>query len=163
MDIINQVLFLIILASLTNGKLENADLHNIASQLKVTHYDCGEMTENNFYASNQVSKCNIAPENPEVSRAKIIMYTKHFRQEINATVCRVKFQSEQWHCGFGEDSSMDAHHTGGITIDLSVTASQCRTLAKGGFITLKDEILEFKKGVKTTVVKQKDFDSDETA
>ena len=47
---------------------------------------------------------------------------------------------------------MDAHHTGGITIDLTVIASQCRTLANGGSITLKDETLEFKKGVKTTVV-----------
>ena len=56
MDVINQVLLLIILASFTNGKLENADLQNIASQLKMTHYDCGEMTENNLYALNQVSK-----------------------------------------------------------------------------------------------------------
>ena len=45
-------------------------------------------------------------------------------------------------------------------IDLTVTASQCRTLAKGDSITLKDETLEFKKGVKTTVVKHKDFDGD---
>ena len=111
------------------------------------------MTENNLYALNQVSQCNIALENLEASRAKITMNTKHSRQEINATVCRVKYQSEQWHCGFGDDSSMDAHHTGGITIDLTVTASQCRTLAKGGSITLNDETLEFKKGVKTTVVK----------
>ena len=118
------------------------------------------MRENNLYALNQVSRCNIAPENLEVSRAKITMYTKHFRQEINATVCRVKYQSEQWHCGFGDDSSMDAHHTGGITIDITVTASQCRTLARGGSIALKDETLEFKKGVKTTVVKHKDFDDD---
>ena len=61
------------------------------------------MTENNLYALNQFSQCNIAPENLEVSRAKITMYTKHFRQEINATVCRVKYQSEQLHCGFGDD------------------------------------------------------------
>ena len=38
MDVINQVLFLIILASFVNGKLENADLQKIASQLKVTHW-----------------------------------------------------------------------------------------------------------------------------
>ena len=100
MDVTNQVLFLIILASFSNGKLENADLQKLASQLKVTHYDCGEMTEKNLYALNQVSKCNIAPENIEVKRAKITMYTKHLRQEINATVCRVKHQSEQGHCGF---------------------------------------------------------------
>ena len=158
MDVLNHVLFLFTLVSFQNGKLENADLHNIASQFKVTHYDCGEMTENTLYALHQVSKCNIAPENLEVSRAKITMYTKHFRQEINAAVCRVKHQSEQWHYGFGDDSSMDAHRTGGITIDLTVTASQCRTLAKGVSITLEDETVELKKGVKTTVVKQKDFD-----
>ena len=35
------------------------------------------------------------------------MNTKHFPQEINATVCRVKYQSEQWHCDSGDDSSMD--------------------------------------------------------
>ena len=50
---------------------------------------------------------------------------------------------------------MDAHNTGGITIDLTVAASQCRTLARGGSITLNGETLEFKKGVKTTVVKHK--------
>ena len=155
MDVLNQVLFLIILASFTNGKLENADLQKIASQMKVTHHDCGEMTENKFFALDQVSKCNIAREDLKVSRAKITMYTKHFRQEINATVCRVKHQSEQWHCGFGDDSSMYAHHTGRMTIDLTVTASQCKTLAKGDSITLKDETLEFKKGVKATVVKHK--------
>ena len=72
------------------------------------------MKENNLYALKQVSRCNIAPENLEVSRTKITMYTKYFRQEINATVCRVKYRSEQWHCGFGDDSSMDAHDTGGM-------------------------------------------------
>ena len=48
MYVINQVLFLIILASFTDGKLENADLQKLAPQLKVTHYDSGEMTENNL-------------------------------------------------------------------------------------------------------------------
>ena len=111
MDIENQVLFQIILASFSNGNLANAHLHNIASQLKGTHYDCGEMTEKNLYALNQVSKCNIAHENLGVSKAKITLYTKYFRQEIKATVCRVKYQSGQWHYGSGDDSSMDATDT----------------------------------------------------
>ena len=162
MDVKNQVLLLLILASITYSKPENADLHNIASQLKVAHSDCREMKENNLYALNQVSRSNIAPENLEVSRAKITMSSKHFRQEINATVGRVKYQSEQWHCGFGDNSSMDARHVGGTTIDPAVTASQCRTLANGRSITLKDETLECKKGIKTTVVKDKDFDADGT-
>ena len=101
--------------------------------------------------SFQLNECNIANENLKI-RAKITMYTKHLRQEINATVCRVKYHSEQWHCVFGDDSSMDAHHARGIKTELTVTASQCRTLANGGSITLKDEELEFNKGTKTTVV-----------
>ena len=103
MDVKNQVLFLFFLAIHTNGNSENADLHKRASQLKVTHYDCRARTENNIYALNQVSKGNIAAENLEVSRAKITTYTKRFRQEINAKVCRVKDQSEKWHCGFEDD------------------------------------------------------------
>ena len=53
---------------------------------------------------------------------------------------------------------MGAHHAGGIIIDLTVTAWECRTLANGGPLTLRDETLEFKKGTRTTVAKQKDFD-----
>ena len=157
LDVKNHLLFLLILASFTHGKPENADLQEIASQLKVTRYDCREMTENNLYASNQVSKCSIAPENLAVSRAKIRIYTKHFGKEINATVCRFKYQSEQWHCGFGDDSSIDTHHAR-ITIDLTVTAYQFRTLANRSSITLKIETLQFKKKIETKVVKQKDCD-----
>ena len=94
-DVKKQVLFLFILANFTETKLENADLQKTASHLKVTLCDCGEMPASNLYALNQVSKFNIAPENLEVSRTKITMYTKLFRQEINATVCRVKYQKEQ--------------------------------------------------------------------
>ena len=118
------------------------------------------MTENNLYALNQVSKCNIAPEKVEVSRAKITMYTKHCRQKIIATVCIVKYQIEKWHCGFQDDSSMDAHHAGGKTKDLTVTASRCRILVIGCSITLKDETLKLKKGIESLVVKQEDFDDD---
>ena len=92
---------------------------------------------------------------PRSQQSKNHEVNKKFSTKINATVCRVKYQGEQGHCGFGDDSSMDAYHTGKITIDLTVTASQCRTLAKEGSITLKDETLDFRKGVKTTVVKQK--------
>ena len=123
MHVISQALVQFILASFTNGNFENEDLHNIASQLKSTHYDCTEMTENNLKNLNQVSKCNIAPENLEVN---------HFRQEINATVCRVKYQSEQWHFGSGDNSSTDAHHAG-ITTDLTITASQCGTIMNLNF------------------------------
>ena len=63
MDALNQFFFLIILASFTNGKLEDADLQKVASQLKVTHYDCGEMTQNNLYGVNQVKYQSEQDEN----------------------------------------------------------------------------------------------------
>ena len=139
------------------ASLKTPTCRKTASQFKVTHSDYGETTETNRYGRNQISECNIAPENLEASKGKVTIYTKHFRQEINATICRVKYQSEQWHCGFQDDSSMDVHHAG-KAIDLNVTASQCRTLANGGSTTLKDETLDFKKGTKTTVVNQNKFD-----
>ena len=86
MDVKRQISFLFNLASPTNSKPETPNLKKIASQLKVTYYDCGEKTENKINALIQFSKCNIAAENLEVRKAKITMYTKQFRLEIKATV-----------------------------------------------------------------------------
>ena len=89
MDVINQVLFPILLASFTNGELENADLHNIASQLKVTRYDCGQMTENSLYALNQVPKCNIAPEKSAEQKlrcTKNIFDKKSMQQSVESII-----------------------------------------------------------------------------
>ena len=65
-------------------------LDDIAPTVTVSHYDCSEMSENNLYSLNQVKPCNVAPENIDMSHAKVKMYTKHFRTEINATICSVK-------------------------------------------------------------------------
>ena len=64
-DVLNQVLFLIILASFTNGKLGNADLHNIASQFEVTHYDCGDDREQTLRPERSLKKqyCSWEPRN----------------------------------------------------------------------------------------------------
>ena len=69
----------------------------VAPALKVAHYDCKEMTESTIYAINQVRPCHNTPEELEVSKAKVVLYTKHFRKELNATKCRVQHQREKWH------------------------------------------------------------------
>ena len=56
------------------------------------------MTAKTLYALNQVRQCHIAPEELEISQTKIILYTKHFRKEPNATKCRIQHQREKWHC-----------------------------------------------------------------
>ena len=57
------------------------DADQVAKNLKVSHFDCGAMTENTLYALNQVRQCHITPEELEISQTKIILYTKHFRKE----------------------------------------------------------------------------------
>ena len=60
------------------------DADQVAKKLKVSqsHLGCGALTENTFYALNQVRQCHITPEEMEISQTKIIFYTKHFRKEL---------------------------------------------------------------------------------
>ena len=64
------------------------DADQVARIFKVSHFDCGEMTENTPYALNQVRQCHITPEELKISQTKIIPYIKQFRKELNATKCR---------------------------------------------------------------------------
>ena len=45
----------------------------VAKKFKVSHFDCGAMTENTLYALNQVRQCHITPEQLEISQMKIIL------------------------------------------------------------------------------------------
>ena len=63
------------------------DADQVAPALKVSHYDCSEMTQNTLYANNQVRPCHITPEELEISNARITLYTKYFQKELNATKC----------------------------------------------------------------------------
>ena len=71
------------------------DADQVAKNLKVSDFDCGAMTENNLYALNQARQCHIIPEESEIGQTKIILYTKQFRKEINATKCRIQHQREK--------------------------------------------------------------------
>ena len=110
------------------------------------------MTENNLYALSQVRQCHITPEELEVSQTKIILYTKHFRKELNATKCRIQHQREKWHCGHNDHSSID-HTIAGITSDLVISPEQCRSLAKGKSIYLADQFLAVEYDTKDPIVK----------
>ena len=57
------------------------DADQIAPALKVSHFYCSSMTENSLYATNQVRPCHITPEELEVGKATITLYTKHFRKD----------------------------------------------------------------------------------
>ena len=63
------------------------DADQVAPALKVSHYDFSEMTEITLYAINQVRPCHITPKELEISNARITLYTKCFRKELNATKC----------------------------------------------------------------------------
>ena len=110
------------------------DEDQVAPALKVAHFDCSGMTENTLYAINQVRPCHITPEELEISKAKIVLYTKHFRKELTVTKCQVQHQREKWHCGHHDHSSID-HTIAGILSDIVISREQCPTLAKGKDIT----------------------------
>ena len=105
------------------------------------------MTQNKLYALNQVEQCNVAPENLEVTRASVTLYTKHFRRTINATMCRGKHQSEEWHCGYHDYFSMAIPHNG-ITSDLSLSPETCKAMGEGKEGIIHGQSLKFKKRVK---------------
>ena len=49
------------------------DEDQVAPALKIAHFDCSEMTENNLYVINQVQPCDITPEELEISKAKSVI------------------------------------------------------------------------------------------
>ena len=127
------------------------DAGQVAKNLKVSHFDCGAMTENTLYALNQVRQCHITPEELETSQTKLILYTKHFRKELNATKCRIQHQRKKWNCGHNDHSSID-HTVAGITSELVISPEQCRSLAKGKMIYLADLFLGVEYDTKNPIV-----------
>ena len=128
------------------------DADQVAPALKVSHFDCSSMTENSLYAINQVRPYHYTPEELEVSKATITLYTKHFPKELNATKCRIQHQREKWQCGKLDCSSID-HTIAGISSDLIISPEHCRTLAKGGSINLQGYWIGAEWHTKTPVVK----------
>ena len=81
------------------------------------------MTENTLYAINHVRPRHNTPEELEISKAKFVLHTKHFRKELNATKCRLQHQREKWHCGHHDHSSID-HTIAGIASDIVISPEQ---------------------------------------
>ena len=128
------------------------DENQIVPALKIAHFDCSEMTENTLYAINQVQPFHITPEELEISKAKVVLYTKHFRKELNATKWRVQHQREKWHCGHHDQSSID-YTIAGITSDIVISPEQCQTLAKGKDITSLGQPINFGFDTKKPIVR----------
>ena len=122
---------------------------DIAPSVQVSHYDRSEMTENNLYSLNQVKPCNMAPQNIQLNDVKLTMYTKQFRNEINAIICRIKHQRNKLYCGMHDHTSMDIEQPQ-ITSDIDLTAEPCKQETEGRSLNLFDHKLTFEKGKKET-------------
>ena len=127
------------------NRLPNPNQDDIAQRLSVSHYDCGEMTENKLYALNQVRPSHVSPENIEINPAIITVYTKHFRTELNATMCCLKHSRFKGHCGYHDHASIDAEQNT-ITSDIDLSIKQCRRAREEGKIQILDHMVQFKKG-----------------
>ena len=143
MAIIECVIFLLILNMSICDKYE-PKLDDIAPSVQVSHYDCSEMTENNLYSLNQVKPCNMAPQNIQMNDVKLTMYKKHFRTEINATICRIKHQRNKFYCGMHDHTSKEIEQPQ-ITSDIDLTPEQCKQASEGRSLTLFDHKLTFEK------------------
>ena len=141
MAIIECVIFLLMLYIFICDKYEPGP-DDIARSVQVFHYDCSEMTENNLYSLNQVKPCNMAPQIIQMNDVKLTMYTKHFRTEINARICRIKHQRNNFHCGMHDHTSMDIEQPQ-ITRDIDLTPEQCKQASEGRSLTLFDHKLTF--------------------
>ena len=120
--------------------------------LKVAYFGCGEMTENTRCAIYQVRPCHITPEELEISKAKFVLYTKHFREKVNATKCQVQHQRKKQHCAHHDHSSI-GHTVAGITGDIVISPEQCRTLVKGKETTLPGHSIKFGFDTKNPIIK----------
>ena len=87
----------------------------------------------------------------EVSQTKIILYTKHFQKELNATKCRLQHEREKWHCGHNDHSSID-HTIAGLTSDLVISTGQGRSPAKGKMIYLANQFLGVEYDTKNRII-----------
>ena len=105
------------------------------------------MTENNLYALNQVGPCHVSPEKIEINPAIITVYTKHFRTELNGTMCRLKHSRFKCHCGYHDHASIDAEQNT-ITSDIDLSIEQCRRARREGKIQILDHMVHFEKGTK---------------
>ena len=102
--------------------------HQVAKNPKLSHFDCRAMTENSLYAPNQLRQCHITPEEMENSQTKIILDTKHFRKDLNATKCRIQPHPEKRHSGHNDHSRIDPT-IAAITSDLVISPEQRRSFA----------------------------------
>ena len=146
MAIIESVVFLLMLNISICDKYEPKP-DDIAPCVQLSHYDCSEMTENNLFSLNQVKPCNMTPQNIQMNDVKLTMYTKHFRTEINATICRIEHQRNKFHCGMHDHTSMDIEQPQ-ITSVIDLTPEQCKQASEGRSHTLFDHKLIFEKGKK---------------
>ena len=138
------IFFLMLSINLIYADKKQPILDDIAPTVTVSPYDCSGMSENNLYSLKQVKPCNVAPENIDMSYAKVKMYTKHFRTEINATICSVKHQRNRFYCGMHDHSSIDIKQKT-ITSYLDLSPAQCRLAAEASQTTLLNHQLTMKK------------------
>ena len=127
------------------------DADQAAKNPKVSQFDCDAMKQNTLFALNQVRQCYISLDEMETSQTKIILYTQHFRKELNATKCRIQHQREKWHCGQNDHSSIN-HTRAGSSSDLRISPEQCRSPAKGKMIYLADQFLGVEYHTKNPIV-----------
>ena len=103
------------------------DEDQVGYALNAAHFDCSEMTDKSLYVINQVRPSLIMPEELEISKAKVVLFTKHLRKELKVTKSQLQHVRKKKHCGHHDHSSID-HTFAGITSHIVISPEQCRAL-----------------------------------
>ena len=88
-----------------------------------------------MFSLNKVAPCKVQPENIYLTHAYVTLYQIHYRTKVNATMNQIKHQSMHWFCGSFDLSGIDARQNV-ITTDLHLSADQCKSAAKRGYLNL---------------------------
>ena len=134
---------------------------NVSHTLKVTHYDCSEISENEMYSLNQIGTCDISLENTIVAQSKIQVYQRSFRTVLTATMCRVKALPIRFNCGMYSHSSI-VHNQNMITYDKIVTPEACALAATTKIIKVSEFGKIFSVSIEFDVLKQSNFNTGQT-
>ena len=101
---------------------------NTAPNLHVNHFDCSKMISKQMYPLNKVAPCEVRPDKISTDQARVTLYQRHYKVNLEATMCKASQQQLRWFCNSFDSSGIDARHNA-ITTSAKLDAQKCK-LAK---------------------------------
>ena len=101
------------------------NLHNIATNHMVSHYDCTEPSNMKVFTTLDVEPCQVRKPDVKYTTTVVTLHQKRYTADIEGYMCKASYTIQRWHCGAWSHSSMatDLHNA---EIPLKLTKQQCK-------------------------------------